>query len=305
MKKALYSILFTSSIILACILFYFVNKYDISHLNNLYTFFLFVLISIIYSSAIIGFWQSNIAKSKNKTSKKDSITIFDNKSVPIDTYPTTEVLIPSDSTREDINLLTNEEEPYTQPPQTRLEINSDTNKKNEEAFSNDTTTTFSEEETSQTNPPDILNTEDSKVLESNNKKFTARKVDWEKVNQLKSDIGKAGEEIAVQYFKTIYKEVNHASLNWDGLGYDLELTDNENHVFYAEVKTTTKEFGQNIFMSQNEVDFLNNHPETFVLCIVYRLDLSNNDAEIKLLNGKEEINNFFDFEAQSFSISFK
>lgn len=305
MKKAFYSILFTSSIILACIIIYFVNKYDITHLNNLYNFLLFVLISIIYSSAIIGFWQSNIAKSKNKTSKKDSITIFDYKSVPIDTYPTTEVLIPSDSTREDINLLTNEEEPYTQPPQTRLEINSDTNKKNEEAFSNDTTTTFSEEETSQTNPPDILNTEDSKVLESNNKKFNARKIEWEKVNQLKSDIGKAGEEIAVQYLKTIYKEVNHASLNWDGLGYDLELIDNENQVFYAEVKTTTKEFGQNIFMSQNEVNFMNQHPDRFKLCVVYRLDLMNKTAEIKLLNGKEEINNFFDFEVQSFSISFK
>jgi hypothetical protein len=180
MKKAFYSILFTSSIILACILFYFVNKYDITHLNNLYTFFLFVLISIIYSTAIIGFWQNNIARSKNKTIERDSITIFDKKSVPINNYPTTEVLIPSVSTHEDINLLTNEEEPYTQPPETRLEINSDTNKKNEEAFSNDTTTTFSEDETSQTNSPDILNIEDSKVLESNNKKFSARKVDWEK-----------------------------------------------------------------------------------------------------------------------------
>lgn len=140
---------------------------------------------------------------------------------------------------------------------------------------------------------------------THNKKFSARKVDWEKVNQLKNDIGKVGEEIAVQYFKTIYKEVKHASLFFDGLGYDLELIDNENQEFYAEIKTTTKEFGQNIFMSQNEVDFMNNNPDKFILCIVHDLNLDNKEAEIKIVSGKEEINNFFDFEAQSFSISFK
>ena len=138
-----------------------------------------------------------------------------------------------------------------------------------------------------------------------NKKFSARKVDWEKVNQLKSDIGKAGEEIAVQYFKTIYKEVKHSSTIWDGLGYDIELIDIDDIKFYTEIKTTTKEFGQNIFMSQNEVDFMNNNPDKFILCIVHDLNLDNKEAEIKIVSGKEEINNFFDFEAQSFSISFK
>ncbi len=297
MRKILYTILLLASTILIVLLFcYCLYIANISPIDNFFAFCSVIAIPLLVF--LTAFWI--LEKYILKTSK----TVIE-----LNTNTTEEII-------NDVEVQENNEGPDENEYQELItnnnlpeEVQSENKKINNQPIVVDTEIIVENKAdyNIQVEPLEIKsNTEISQPLITNTQKeFVAKKVDWEKVNQLRSDIGKVGEEIAVQYLKTIYKEVKHASLAFDGLGYDIELIDSENQVFYAEVKTTTQNFGQNIFISQNEVDFMNNHPEKFILCIVHNLDVQNKDAKIKILTGKDEISDFFDFEAQSFSISFK
>ncbi len=318
MKKQLYStILITTVVSLMMIFLYFLYKKGISPFDSFFTFLSIIGFPVFLFLTTNYLFEKFISTNSRNKFEDELFSILMNNNNPI---PTLEedlelidvddegIVFTYDDEQEDEHEMQNKEEVEEKILST--DINSNTESKKETDYyikqNNEENEIISNNELPNDNlvkDTEIKSSQENSI--THNKKFSARKVDWEKVNQLKNDIGKVGEEIAVQYFKTIYKEVKHASLFFDGLGYDLELIDNENQEFYAEIKTTTKEFGQNIFMSQNEVDFMNNNPDKFILCIVHDLNLDNKEAEIKIVSGKEEINNFFDFEAQSFSISFK
>jgi hypothetical protein len=317
-KKQLYStILITTVVSLMMIFLYFLYKKGISPFDSFFTFLSIIGFPVFLFLTTNYLFEKFISTNSRNKFEDELFSILMNNNNPI---PTLEedlelidvddegIVFTYDDEQEDEHEMQNKEEVEEKILST--DINSNTESKKETDYyikqNNEENEIISNNELPNDNlvkDTEIKSSQENSI--THNKKFSARKVDWEKVNQLKNDIGKVGEEIAVQYFKTIYKEVKHASLFFDGLGYDLELIDNENQEFYAEIKTTTKEFGQNIFMSQNEVDFMNNNPDKFILCIVHDLNLDNKEAEIKIVSGKEEINNFFDFEAQSFSISFK
>lgn len=107
---------------------------------------------------------------------------------------------------------------------------------------------------------------DSKVKEPDKK---GRTIDYDALQKQNSMIGFLGEEIVLKYEKNILSNVpdlsqriEHVSqTKGDGLGYDILSFDSQGNEIFIEVKTTTQGKNTPFYMTSNEVNFANKHPD--------------------------------------------
>lgn len=139
------------------------------------------------------------------------------------------------------------------------------------------------------------------------KKHKIFRVDFEKLNMLKKETGDLGEEIVVEFLRQKYVhnknknfKIRHVSkIEGDGHGYDIELIQ-ENEIIKIEVKTTTKNFENNLFISKNEINEMNDSKDKYHLYRVYKLNKEKFSACLVILKGDKKIKEIFDFTPESY-----
>ena len=139
---------------------------------------------------------------------------------------------------------------------------------------------------------------------------TIKKIDWNAVNERRTEIGAKGEEFVYKQERQaayaispeLAKRVIHLSIEQgDGSGYDILSVDKNGNPVYIEVKTTTSGVDTPFYISKNERDFFfdNVENDNAFLYRVYDFDPKKNTGKIKKIPARDLINDY-DFEGISF-----
>lgn len=114
-----------------------------------------------------------------------------------------------------------------------------------------------------------------------NQSRVARTVDFNAIEALNSERGRAGELLVVERERRVLTwqgrpdlagRVRHVSVeDGDGLGFDVKSFTHQGQERYLEVKTTVRSERQPFYVSANEVEFSAEVPEHFSLVRVFRL----------------------------------
>ncbi|RLA80249.1 MAG: hypothetical protein DRG78_11350 [Epsilonproteobacteria bacterium] len=134
------------------------------------------------------------------------------------------------------------------------------------------------------------------ALTHNLHKKTISENDIKKAQELCKKIGKQGEELIANYLDkqkslkniTDYLWLNKSSESY--LEYDFKIIDNNNQSFYTDVKSTNHRFGQKIYFSKNELEFINKNQNNYYIQRVY--NLNNNPILRESKNINKLINKF-------------
>ena len=145
------------------------------------------------------------------------------------------------------------------------------------------------------------------------KKFYARKVEFDKLNAERKEIGDKGEMLVYDDQKNkikifapeLVKKIKHVSKkDGDGAGFDILSFDDRGSINYIEVKTTKGKKETPFYMSLNEYDFYQLHKASFVIARVYNFDTNFCTGEIEYIKGSE-FDAHFVKEINSYKIKFK
>lgn len=142
-------------------------------------------------------------------------------------------------------------------------------------------------------------------IKEKTRRFTARKVDWDKVRDRNNEIGDQGEEFVLEFeidrlIETLLLErakaiqnVQHLSrLQGDGLGYDISSINDDGGPRYIEVKTTSGDFSQPFFMSENERRFFEEYGDSAFIYRVYNFDKESRHGNVKIISSSELFSDF-------------
>jgi hypothetical protein len=137
---------------------------------------------------------------------------------------------------------------------------------------------------------------------------------WKNLQNNRMETGKRGELLVMEYErKRIIKEegkeflyhLQHSSVTeGDGLGFDISSFYERRNVG-IEVKTTTGNFDSNLIFTQNEINSMKILGENYFLYRVYNFDKKTNEGKLQIFKGREEIEAFFDFTPQTFTLKRK
>lgn len=145
------------------------------------------------------------------------------------------------------------------------------------------------------------------------KKFYARKVEFDKLNAERKEIGDKGELLVhndqknkVKTFAPeLVRKIRHVSKkDGDGAGFDILSFDDKGSINYIEVKTTKGKKETPFYMSLNEYDFYQLHKSNFVIARVYNFDTKLCVGDIEYIKGSE-FDTHFVKEINSYKIKFK
>lgn len=143
------------------------------------------------------------------------------------------------------------------------------------------------------------------TVKEKTKRFIGRKVDWEKVRDRNNEIGDQGEEFVLEFeidrlVETLSMErakamqnVQHLSrLQGDGLGYDISSINDDGSPRYIEVKTTSGDFSQAFFMSENERRFFEEYDNSAFIYRVYNFDKEARHGDVRIITSSELFSDF-------------
>lgn len=155
----------------------------------------------------------------------------------------------------------------------------------------------------------------NKTNENKKTSFIARKIDWETVMQNRTDIGKIGEEIALELERDklqglqlgdLIFELNHVSqTKGDGLGYDILSFNETEEEIYVEVKTTTGGEYSDLYFTNNEIEFIKSANEKYCLYRIYNLDIDQRSFDYSIYYGANKVLSKFDFIPNSYKARIK
>ena len=137
---------------------------------------------------------------------------------------------------------------------------------------------------------------DLSILEEEKTNFLGRKVDFTEVNSKNTNSGNAGELLVIDDQRKKLKLQNNpkghlishvAKIEGDGLGYDVLSFNPEGENIYIEVKTTTGGLKTPFYMSTNELLFLQQNVEWYIIARVFNYNATEGTAEIKYYSGRE------------------
>ena len=146
---------------------------------------------------------------------------------------------------------------------------------------------------------DIIDTFSAEELEtkisSPNKKYIARKINFEEEREQNTQLGINGEEWVLEYEKRKLLSVGKKELSnkveWvsktrgDGLGYDIESYDSETEEkIFIEVKTTKGACDNAFYISKNELDRSKDTPN-YYLYRLYNYDERNSEYKLMIIKG--------------------
>ena len=137
------------------------------------------------------------------------------------------------------------------------------------------------------------------------RRFTARKIDWEKARDRNNEIGDQGEEFVLEYEidrliealaidRTLaIQNVQHLSrLQGDGLGYDISSINDDGSPRYIEVKTTSGDFNQPFYMSKNERHFFEEYEDYAFIYRVYNFNRETRRGDVRIITQTELFSDF-------------
>jgi hypothetical protein len=137
------------------------------------------------------------------------------------------------------------------------------------------------------------------------RRFTARKIDWEKARDRNNEIGDQGEEFVLEYEidrliealaidRTLATQnVQHLSrLQGDGLGYDISSINDDGSPRYIEVKTTSGDFNQPFYMSKNERHFFEEYEDSAFIYRVYNFNRETRRGDVRIITQTELFSDF-------------
>ena len=137
------------------------------------------------------------------------------------------------------------------------------------------------------------------------RRFTARKIDWEKARDRNNEIGDQGEEFVLEYEidrliealaidRTLaIQNVQHLSrLQGDGLGYDISSINDDGSPRYIEVKTTSGDFNQPFYMSKNERHFFEEYEDSAFIYRVYNFNRETRRGDVRIITQTELFSDF-------------
>lgn len=137
------------------------------------------------------------------------------------------------------------------------------------------------------------------------RRFTARKIDWEKARDRNNEIGDQGEEFVLEYeidrlIETLAidrtlatQNVQHLSrLQGDGLGYDISSINDDGSPRYIEVKTTSGDFNQPFYMSKNERHFFEEYEDSAFIYRVYNFNRETRRGDVRIITQTELFSDF-------------
>lgn len=143
--------------------------------------------------------------------------------------------------------------------------------------------------------------------------FYARKVEFDKLNLEKKDIGDKGELLVYEdqirkvkdFSPELARKIRHVSKkDGDGAGFDILSFGKDGSVNYIEVKSTKGKKETPFYMSVNEYEFYELHKSNFVIARVYEFNTEYCTGEIEYIKGSEFVTHF-DKEINSYKIKFK
>lgn len=144
-------------------------------------------------------------------------------------------------------------------------------------------------------------------------KFYARKIEYEKINKEKKEIGDKGEEYVLKKQKELVKsfapdlvdKVRHVSkIDGDGAGYDIRSFNDKKEVCYIEVKTTKGEKYTPLYMSATEYEFYELHKANYIVARVYNFDVLTQKGEVEYIKGSD-FETYFEKEISAYKLSYK
>lgn len=151
----------------------------------------------------------------------------------------------------------------------------------------------------------VIQPADVTKIREKTKRFTARKIDWEKARDRNNEIGDQGEEFVLEYEidrliealaidRTLATQnVQHLSrLQGDGLGYDIFSINDDGSPRYIEVKTTSGDFNQPFYMSKNERHFFEEYEDSAFIYRVYNFNRDTRRGDVRIITQNELFANF-------------
>lgn len=151
----------------------------------------------------------------------------------------------------------------------------------------------------------VIQPDEVTTIKKKTRRFIGRKVDWEKVRDRNNEIGDQGEEFVLEFeidrlIETLSIErakamqnVQHLSrLQGDGLGYDISSINDDGSPRYIEVKTTSGDFNQPFFMSENERRFFEEYGNSAFIYRVYNFDKEARHGNVKIISSSELFSDF-------------
>jgi hypothetical protein len=139
----------------------------------------------------------------------------------------------------------------------------------------------------------------------------ARKVFWEKINQHRNNIGKAGELLVFELEKNklyemgkpelVAKIVHVAVELGDGLGYDIKSFDEDENEIFIEVKSSVKDNGD-MFLSRNELNTIKEKDEKYYIYRISNLDIDEKSYDLEIIQGKDSIFSLFNIIPNSYVV---
>lgn len=142
------------------------------------------------------------------------------------------------------------------------------------------------------------------------RKFIARKVNFDEINQRNKEIGLKGEEFVLEQEKQrltpeLSEKVIHISLDeGDGAGYDILSYDHSGKPRFLEVKTTTGPKKTPFYLSENEKAFIEEYREEAEVVRVYNFDNVLGTGEIIRISGNEFLEKVF-LQPLTYKVTFK
>lgn len=130
--------------------------------------------------------------------------------------------------------------------------------------------------------------------ESQNRKVTHRKIDFNALNKRQKKLGTFGECLILKdeenklLDKGISKPVEHVAITkGDGLGYDILSYDEYNNEIFIEVKTTKSNMIENFYLTAKELEICRDKKKQFKLYRVYNLNMSLKTYNVEVFDGEE------------------
>lgn len=134
---------------------------------------------------------------------------------------------------------------------------------------------------------------------------------WENLGKRRMEIGRLGELLVLnEEIERIIREegkehlqnLEHSSVvQGDGLGYDITSI-LEGEKIFIEVKTTTGTFDADLTFTKNEIEVMRKLGKKYFLYRVYEFNTKTNEGKLHVFKGCEEIESFFDFTPQTFTL---
>jgi hypothetical protein len=137
------------------------------------------------------------------------------------------------------------------------------------------------------------------------------KPDYQKLNEHKANIGEMGELFVIERekekliqkdLKSLSEQIQHVSKTDDSKGYDIISFFEAGKPKFIEVKTTTENFTAPFYLTEKELYSMKKMDNYFIYR-VYNFDMESGKGSIFTINGKSDIEKYYQLEAASYRVS--